>query len=71
MQNTTNSLDGGVFSPMRMRLKTDRGIGIEMKKKLITAYLENMVNLVFILEVVAVGFSYCILKYSFKGNFFY
>ena len=41
MQNTTNSLDGGVFSPMKLLLKIHRGIGIEMKKKLITDYLEN------------------------------
>ena len=41
MQNTTNSLDGGVFSPMKMLLKVHRGIGVEMKKKLITDYLEN------------------------------
>jgi len=41
MQNTTNSLDGGVFAPMKMLLKIHRGIGIEMKKKLITDYLEN------------------------------
>jgi len=41
MQNTTNSLDGGVFAPMKMLLKIHRGIGIDMKKKLITDYLEN------------------------------
>jgi len=41
IQNTTNSLDGGVFAPMKMLLKIHRGIGIEMKKKLITDYLEN------------------------------
>ena len=39
---TTNSLDGGVFSPMKMLLKIHRGIGIEMKKILIVDYLENM-----------------------------
>ena len=39
--NTTNSLDGGVFSPMKMLMKIHRGIGIEMKKKLIVDYLEN------------------------------
>ncbi len=44
IQNTTNSLDGGVFSPMKMLLKIHRGIGIDMKKKLITDYLENMVK---------------------------
>lgn len=40
--NTTNHLDGGVFSPMKMLLKIHRGIGIEMKKKLIVDYLENI-----------------------------
>jgi len=44
IQNTTNSLDGGVFSPMKMLLKIHRGIAINMKKKLITDYLENMVK---------------------------
>ncbi len=44
IHNTTNALDGGVFSPMKMLLKVHRGIGIEMKKKLITDYLENKVN---------------------------
>lgn len=44
IQNTTNSLDGGVFSPMKMLLKIHRGIGIEMKKKLIVDYLENGVK---------------------------
>jgi hypothetical protein len=39
--NTTNHLDGGVFAPMKMLLKIHRGIGIEMKKKLIVDYLEN------------------------------
>ena len=41
MQNTTNSLAGGLFAPMKMLLKIHRGIGIEMKKKLIIDYLEN------------------------------
>jgi len=40
--NTTNHLDGGLFSPMKMLLKIHRGIGIEMKKKLIVDYLENI-----------------------------
>ena len=39
--NTTNHLDGGLFAPMKMLLKIHRGIGIEMKKKLIIDYLEN------------------------------
>ena len=42
--NTTNALDGGLFSPMKMLLKVHRGIGIEMKKKLITDYLEKQVK---------------------------
>lgn len=40
--NTTNHLDGGLFAPMKMLLKIHRGIGIEMKKKLIVDYLENL-----------------------------
>ena len=40
--NTTNHLDGGLFSPMKMLLKIHRGISIEMKKKLIVDYLENI-----------------------------
>jgi len=40
--NTTNHLDGGLFSPMKILLKIHRGIGIEMKKKLIVDYLENI-----------------------------
>lgn len=40
--NTTNHLDGGLFAPMKMLLKVHHGIGIEMKKKLIVDYLENI-----------------------------
>jgi len=40
--NTTNALDGGLFSPLKDLLKVHRGIGDEMKKKLIVAYLENL-----------------------------
>ena len=39
--NTTNHLDGGLFAPMKMLMKIHRGIGIDMKKKLIIDYLEN------------------------------
>ena len=39
--NTTNHLDGGCFSPLKDLLKIHRGIGIEMKKKLIIDFLEN------------------------------
>lgn len=39
--NTTNHLDGGCFSPMKDLLKIHRGIGIDMKRKLITDFLEN------------------------------
>lgn len=42
MPNTTNHLDGGLFAPMKMLLKIHRGIGIDMKKKLIVDYLENI-----------------------------
>ena len=39
IHNTTNALDGGLFAPMKMLLKIHRGIGIDMKKKLIRDYL--------------------------------
>jgi hypothetical protein len=42
--NTTNALDGGIFAPLKMLLKIHRGIGIDMKKKLISDYLENLMN---------------------------
>lgn len=42
--NTTNALDGGCFAPMKMLLKIHRGIGIEMKKKLIVDFLEKQSN---------------------------
>jgi len=44
MPNTTNSLDDGLFSPMKILLKIYRGISIELKKKIIVYYLENLVN---------------------------
>ncbi|KYJ87628.1 hypothetical protein AS592_11055 [Sulfurovum riftiae] len=44
IHNTTNALDGGLFTPMKMLLKIHRGISIEMKKKLITDYLENLMK---------------------------
>jgi len=39
--NTTNSLDGGLFSPLKDLLKVHRGIHRELKKKLIIDFLEN------------------------------
>nr|WP_052296611.1 hypothetical protein [Nitratifractor salsuginis] len=39
--NTTNALDGGLFSPLKSLLKIHRGIGDSMKKKLITDFLEK------------------------------
>ncbi len=44
IHNTTNALDGGLFAPMKMLLKIHRGISIEMKKKLITDYLQNLMK---------------------------
>jgi len=38
---TTNHLDGGCFSPLKDLLRVHRGIGIEMKCKLIVYFLEN------------------------------
>jgi hypothetical protein len=39
--NTTNSLDGGVFSPLKTLLRIHRGISQELNVKLIVDYLEN------------------------------
>jgi len=39
--NTTNALDGGLFSPLKDLLKVHRGIGVEMKRKLIIDFLEK------------------------------
>jgi len=44
IHHTTNALDGGLFAPMKMLLKIHRGISIEMKKKLITDYLQNLMK---------------------------
>lgn len=39
--NTTNALDGGVFSPMKTLLRIHRGMSKKLKTKLIVDYLEN------------------------------
>ena len=39
--NTTNALDGGIFSPLKTLLRIHRGISKELKIKLIVDYLEN------------------------------
>jgi hypothetical protein len=39
--NTTNALDGGVFSPMKTLLRIHRGMGKDLKTKMIVDYLEN------------------------------
>jgi hypothetical protein len=39
--NTTNTLDGGLFSPLKDLLKVHRGISRDLKTKLIIDYLEN------------------------------
>ena len=39
--NTTNALDGGAFSPMKMLLRIHRGMSKKLKTKLIVDYLEN------------------------------
>jgi len=41
-ETVANSFDEGVFFPMKLLFKIHRGIGIEIKKKLITDYLENL-----------------------------
>lgn len=37
--NTTNSLDGGVFSPMKMLIKIHRGLSKSLKLKMLDDYL--------------------------------
>jgi len=39
IQNTTNSLDGGVFSPMKMLIKIHRGLSKSLKLKIVDDYL--------------------------------
>ena len=39
IQNTTNSLDGGVFSPMKMLIKIHRGLNKSLKLKMLDDYL--------------------------------
>jgi len=40
MHNTTNSLDGGVFSPMKMLIKIHRGLTKSLKLKMVDNYWE-------------------------------
>ena len=37
--NTTNSLDGGVFSHLKTLLKNHRGLGVELREKMVDDYL--------------------------------
>lgn len=39
--NTTNSLDGGVFSPMKILIKIHRGLNKGLKLKIVDDYLAN------------------------------
>jgi len=39
VHNTTNSLDGGVFSPMKMLIKIYRGLNKSLKLKMVDDYL--------------------------------
>ena len=39
--NTTNCLDGGVFSPMKMLIKIHRGLSKSLKLKIVDDYLVN------------------------------
>jgi len=39
IHNTTNSLDGGVFSPMKMLIKIHRGLTKSLKLKMVDDYL--------------------------------
>ena len=40
-KNTTNDLDGGLFSPLKQALSNHRGIAKQRRKKLITLYFNN------------------------------
>ena len=39
IHNTTNSLDGGIFSPMKMLIKIHRGLNKSLKLKMVDDYL--------------------------------
>jgi len=39
IRNITNSLDGGVFSPMKMLIKIHRGLSKSLKLKMVDDYL--------------------------------
>ncbi len=39
--NTTNCLDGGVFSPMKILIKIHRGLSKSLKLKIVDDYLVN------------------------------
>ena len=39
IHNTTNSLDGGIFSPMKMLIKIHRGLSKSLKLKMVDDYL--------------------------------
>jgi hypothetical protein len=39
VHNTTNSLDGGVFSPMKMLIKIHRGLNKSLRLKMVDDYL--------------------------------
>jgi len=46
IHNTTNSLDGGVFSPMKMLIKIHRGLSKSLELKIVDDYLlKNKKNL--------------------------
>lgn len=38
IQNTTNSLDGGVFSPLKILIKIHRGLNKSLKLKIVDDY---------------------------------
>ena len=39
--NTTNTLDGGTFSPLKILIKIHRGLGKNLKLKMVDDYLLN------------------------------
>ena len=44
IHNTTNAIDGGVFSPMKKLLKIHNGFTKSLKLKIVDAYLVNYKN---------------------------
>jgi hypothetical protein len=44
IHNTTNALDGGLFSPLKTLLGIHKGIGVDMQKKIIADYMAKLMK---------------------------